>query len=140
MTRRSAASVIPTMADDDSRRPAPGTTGAARAPATPTSPAERASSDGRDDVWGASSYLVAGPLTFGAIGFGLDRLLGTSFLAPVGIIGGIVLAVWYVWFRYGVGRDAPASRPAGPPAGEQRARSSHSHPRTHDDVRAEETT
>jgi len=129
------------MADDDSRRPSLGAPGAQQAPLETTPPP---SAGGRDDVWGASSYLVAGPLTFGALGLGLDHLLGTSFLAPVGIIGGIVLAVWYVWFRYGVGRDAPsapARPPAGPPAGEERqTRPSRSHPRTHDDVRAEETT
>jgi len=126
------------MADDDSRRPSSGIAGAQQAPASAVSPSSMA---GRDGVWGASSYLVAGPLTFGALGFGLDHLLGTSFLAPVGIIGGIVLAVWYVWFRYGVGREAsssPARPPAGPPA--VGARQLHSYPRTHDDVRAEETT
>ncbi|MEJ5944860.1 AtpZ/AtpI family protein [Pseudokineococcus basanitobsidens] len=116
------------MADDDSRRPSPGATRGGDRPGPDASASPRP--HGRDDVWGATSYLVAGPLTFGALGFGLDHLLGTAFFGPVGIIGGIVLAVWYVWFRYGDAGEAISAtdRPSRP------------HPRTHDDVRAEETT
>lgn len=47
------------------------------------------------------SYLLAGPLTYGVLGWVGDRLLGTSFLLPVGIVGGMALAVYLIWFRYG---------------------------------------
>lgn len=47
------------------------------------------------------SYLLAGPLTYGVLGRLGDRLLGTSFLLPVGIVGGMALAVYLIWFRYG---------------------------------------
>lgn len=47
------------------------------------------------------AYLVAGPLTFGLAGWGLDRLLGTSFLLVVGLLFGMGLAFYVIWLRYG---------------------------------------
>ena len=35
-------------------------------------------------MYNALAYVLAGPLTFGPIGWGLDHLLGTSFLLPGG--------------------------------------------------------
>ncbi len=46
-------------------------------------------------------YLLAGPLLYGGIGWGLDHWLGTAFLLPVGIIGGMALSLYLIWFRYG---------------------------------------
>jgi F0F1-type ATP synthase assembly protein I len=48
-------------------------------------------------------YLLAGPLLYGGIGWGLDHWLGTSFLLPVGILGGVALSLYLIWFRYGSG-------------------------------------
>ena len=42
-----------------------------------------------------------GPAMFGAIGWGLDPWLGTSWLVAVGIVGGMALSLYLVWFRYG---------------------------------------
>ena len=46
-------------------------------------------------------YLVAGPLVYGGIGWALDHWLGTAFLLPVGIVGGVALSLYLIWFRYG---------------------------------------
>lgn len=46
-------------------------------------------------------YMLAGPLLYGGIGWGLDHWLGTAFLLPVGIIGGMALSLYLIWFRYG---------------------------------------
>jgi len=40
-------------------------------------------------------------VVYGGIGFGLDRLLGTQFLLPVGIVLGAGLTVLLLHFRYG---------------------------------------
>jgi hypothetical protein len=45
--------------------------------------------------------LIGGVAVYGGIGFGLDRLLGTQFLLPVGIVLGAGLTVLLLHFRYG---------------------------------------
>jgi hypothetical protein len=35
------------------------------------------------------------------VGWGLDQLLGTSFLLPLGILAGMALSLYVVWVRYG---------------------------------------
>ena len=45
--------------------------------------------------------MIGGVLLYGGIGFGLDRLLGTQFLLPVGIVLGAGLTVLLLHFRYG---------------------------------------
>jgi F0F1-type ATP synthase assembly protein I len=52
-------------------------------------------------MWNVVSYLITGPVMFGAIGWGLDSWLGTSWLIIVGILGGMALSLYLVWFRYG---------------------------------------
>lgn len=47
------------------------------------------------------SYLITGPALFGGIGWLLDRVLATSFLLPVGIVAGMALSIYLIWFRYG---------------------------------------
>jgi F0F1-type ATP synthase assembly protein I len=42
----------------------------------------------------APSYLVAGVLFYGAVGWLLDRWLGTRYLAPVGILLGAGLGTY----------------------------------------------
>lgn len=46
-------------------------------------------------------YMLAGPLLYGGIGWAADHWLGTSFILPVGIIGGLALSLYLIWFRYG---------------------------------------
>jgi len=51
--------------------------------------------------WRVLSYLIGGVVLYGGIGFGLDRLFGTQFLLPVGIVLGAGLTVLLLVFRYG---------------------------------------
>jgi len=60
---------------------------------TPSPPSDQP--DGPDEV------QRAGPLLYGGIGWALDSWLGTAFLLPVGIVGGVALSLYLIWFRYG---------------------------------------
>jgi ATP synthase protein I len=53
-----------------------------------------------NEGWAHFSTLVAGIGVYGAIGFGLDRLFGTSpiFLA-IGMVVGMAGGVYLVWIR-----------------------------------------
>jgi hypothetical protein len=52
-------------------------------------------------MWNVVSYLITGPAMFGLIGWGLDAWLGTTWLVAAGIVGGMALSLYLVWFRYG---------------------------------------
>ncbi len=54
-----------------------------------------------DAAWRAIAYLLTGPLVYGGLGWLLDRWLGTSFLVGVGIVAGMALSLYLIWFRYG---------------------------------------
>lgn len=80
---------------------------------SPSPPERRGNPDGPEEAQRAADrrdsemwtkvvgYLLAGPLLYGGIGWGLDHWLGTSFLLPVGVIGGFALSLYLIWFRYG---------------------------------------
>ena len=54
------------------------------------------------DAWGMVSTLVAGPVTWGLIGAGIDLLVGTHrIFLPIGIVLGFVVAFYITYFRYG---------------------------------------
>lgn len=46
-------------------------------------------------------YLLAGPLTFGGLGWLLDWALDTEFVMPVGVGLGMALSLYVIWLRYG---------------------------------------
>ncbi len=52
-------------------------------------------------MWNVVSYLITGPAMFGLIGWGLDSWLGTTWMVAVGIVGGMALSLYLIWFRYG---------------------------------------
>lgn len=54
-----------------------------------------------DSAWRAVAYLITGPLVYGTVGWLLDHWLGTNFLVGVGIVGGMALSLYLIWFRYG---------------------------------------
>ncbi|WP_347352082.1 hypothetical protein [Intrasporangium sp.] len=54
-----------------------------------------------DSAWRVFAYLLSGPLTYGGIGWLVDRWLGTSWIVGVGIVGGMAVSIYYIWFRYG---------------------------------------
>ena len=58
---------------------------------------------GSDIVWSIIGTLVAGVLAWGAIGWLLDRWLGTEFLVAVGILLGAAGAFYLIIRRYGSG-------------------------------------
>lgn len=80
--------------------PTPPPSGPPGGPDDPQRDADRRDAEMYTKVVG---YLLAGPLFYGAIGWGLDRWLGTSFLLPIGILGGVALSLYLIWFRYGSG-------------------------------------
>ena len=52
-------------------------------------------------MWNVVSYLISGPVMFGGIGWALDRWLEYGFFVPVGILVGMAVSLYLVWFRYG---------------------------------------
>lgn len=54
-----------------------------------------------DRAWRSFAYLLSGPLVYGGLGWLADRWLGTGFLLPVGLVGGMALSLYLIWFRYG---------------------------------------
>lgn len=55
----------------------------------------------QDSAWRAVAYLITGPLIYGGLGWLLDTWLGTSWIVGVGIVGGMALSLYLIWFRYG---------------------------------------
>ena len=54
----------------------------------------------RGDPWNAFGYVVAGVMSYGLIGFGLDLWWGTSFMVAVGIMVGATLGLYMTWARF----------------------------------------
>ena len=69
-------------------------------PAVPA-PREEQPGDEANRAWRAFAYLLTGPLVYGGLGWLADSWLGTEFLLPVGIVGGMGLSLYLIWFRYG---------------------------------------
>ena len=90
------------MTDDDERRIPKGVEGHEPFSTWHDDP-ELPSATARADALGATviAYLLTGPAVFGAIGWGLDALLGTGFLVVVGILAGMALSLYVIWLRYG---------------------------------------
>ena len=77
---------------------------------TPTDPPAFDASVGEGEAWTVLAYLISGPLLYGGLGWLADRWLGTSpWLVLVGIVGGMALAVYVVWVRYGSHDRRPPS-------------------------------
>jgi F0F1-type ATP synthase assembly protein I len=74
----------------------------ARASGAPDQGTSLATRLNEDDAWGMVSTLVAGPVTWGLIGGGLDMLVGTHrvFLA-IGVVVGFVTSFLIVYVRHG---------------------------------------
>lgn len=70
--------------------------------------------EGETIAWSVMSTLIAGPLLYGLIGWGIDALVGTSrvFLA-VGIVIGFVLSFVIVYARHGRDTAVPHTQGAG---------------------------
>ncbi len=55
----------------------------------------------QDSAWRAIAYLLSGPLIYGGVGYLADQWLGTTWLVGVGIVAGMALSLYLIWFRYG---------------------------------------
>ncbi len=47
------------------------------------------------------SYLLAGLLAYGGLGWLVDQFLGTWFMLPIGLVLGMGLSVYLIAKRYG---------------------------------------
>ncbi|NED98120.1 hypothetical protein G1H11_22735 [Phytoactinopolyspora alkaliphila] len=56
---------------------------------------------GESIVWHIMGTLIAGPVLYGLIGFGVDNLADVSFGLPIGIVVGFVLSGYIIYTRYG---------------------------------------
>jgi hypothetical protein len=57
---------------------------------------------GDDLAWHAMSILLAGPLTWGAVGAVVDHVVGTNrVFLPIGIVLGAITAFYLVKVRFG---------------------------------------
>ena len=81
-------------------------------PVEPTEPTEPTEADRaeeqrafnireQDSAWRAVAYLLTGPLVYGGLGALADHWLGTGWLVGAGIVGGMALSLYLIWFRYG---------------------------------------
>ncbi|AQZ66231.1 ATP synthase protein I [[Actinomadura] parvosata subsp. kistnae] len=63
----------------------------------------RPEEDGRDfadAMWSIPSYLLAGMIVYGAIGWLLDRWLDTSAFFPIGTVLGLMLAGYLAYRKF----------------------------------------
>ncbi|MBP2476783.1 F0F1-type ATP synthase assembly protein I [Crossiella equi] len=61
------------------------------------------------------SLLMAGFLVWGAAGWGLDKLLGTRFLTPAGVLLGFAGSIYLIIVKYGRPGDLTGSPKADVP-------------------------
>lgn len=86
---------------------APGRARAVRARADAAQPTSEAV--GVEQGLTVLSYLIAGVLVWGAVGWLADRMLHTGFLLPIGIVAGAGLGIYLVIARFGqLGSLGPA--------------------------------
>jgi ATP synthase protein I len=65
---------------------------------------------GEAAAWTVLAYLLSGPLFYGGLGWLADRWLNTGpILVFVGLLGGMALALYVVWVRYGTNDRRPPS-------------------------------
>lgn len=69
----------------------------------PEPPHPGGSGAGESVAWSAMSTLLAGPLLYGALGWGVDELAGTTAFRAVGVVLGFCLSLYSVYARYGRG-------------------------------------
>lgn len=52
------------------------------------------------DAWAVISYLLAGVIFYGGIGWLVDQWLGTRGFVGAGIVLGAAGGIWLIWLRY----------------------------------------
>ena len=56
---------------------------------------------GMGTAWAITGTLVSGMLTWGGVGFLIDRWLDLRFFLPVGMVVGMGASIYVVYRRYG---------------------------------------
>jgi hypothetical protein len=83
---------------------------------------------GADVGWGITGTMLSGIIVWGGVGLALDRWLGTNFLALVGLILGLGVAIYLIVMKYapplpprsgGPGNTSPGGRRNRPGTGTQ---------------------
>jgi F0F1-type ATP synthase assembly protein I len=58
---------------------------------------------GRDDAkiaWAITGSLLSGIVVWGGVGYLLDRALGTTFIALIGVLVGVFASLYLVFVKY----------------------------------------
>lgn len=64
----------------------------------------RPENDGRDfasAAWSVPSYILSGIILYGGGGWLLSRWTGVAVLTPIGVLIGVILAIYLVYRKYG---------------------------------------
>jgi ATP synthase protein I len=56
-------------------------------------------SSGANLAWSIVGYQISGILVYGGLGWLLDRWLDTSFLTPIGVLGGLAAGLYLSFVR-----------------------------------------
>ena len=64
---------------------------------------------GLDIGWTVFSYLIAGMLAYGGIGWLIGRAVHVALLFPVGMLVGLAISIGFIIYRYG--RQGAVARP-----------------------------
>lgn len=67
----------------------------------PPKQAEGNSAARNEDGLAVLSYILAGLLLYGGLGWVGDHFLDTSWLFPVGLIVGLIVSIYVIYKRYG---------------------------------------
>ena len=65
---------------------------------------------GLDIGWTVFSYLIAGMLAYGGIGWLIGRAVHVALLFPIGMLVGLAISIGFIIHRYG--RQEAAARPS----------------------------
>ncbi len=76
---------------------------------TRTGMAAEGRAQGLDIGWTVFSYLIAGMLAYGAIGWLIGRTVHVSLLFPIGMLVGLAISIGFIIYRYG--RQGAAEQP-----------------------------
>ena len=60
--------------------------------------------------WGITGTMLSGIIVWGGVGLALDRWWGTRFVALIGVLLGLTVAIYLVVVKYGAVEPPPAGR------------------------------